>query len=212
MRMRAEHVGAFVDAVYAIAVTILALEIPNSLSGGRLGIEEFAGVVVEYAVAFFLLFAFWLQHRRINAMAAEVHRGALWTNAAILLLVCLVPRITTLVFEFGSNVTLEEIEATLLHGAGWSTAELVDLFYVLVIVAIDLGILLLLHLNRGPVQDGAVHQLRRSKVATTVLLVTVVASSFLLPVQNRYFLIVIPVVLFFEIELSSLTTRFRQRG
>jgi uncharacterized membrane protein len=32
LRIRGEAVGAFVDAVYAIAVTILALEIPGELS------------------------------------------------------------------------------------------------------------------------------------------------------------------------------------
>jgi uncharacterized membrane protein len=210
MRMRAETVGAFIDAVYAIAVTILALEIPGSLDKDEFGFVAFAGLLFEYAVAFALLFTFWLQHRRINALREEIGRGGLWLTAFILMLVCLVPRATTLVFEFGENVTLDGLEGSLLSTAGWTTAEAVDLFYVGVVICIDIGILLLLRTTRGATSGDELPQLHRTKVATTVLLVLVVCSSFLFPVQNRYFLLLIPLALFFELELSAVALRLRR--
>lgn len=207
MRMRAHTVGAFIDAVYAIAVTILALEIPGTLADGAFRLAEFAEVLLEYGVAFSLLFCFWLQHRRINALTEKVSRGGLWTTAVVLMLVCLVPRATTLVFDFGEDVTLGALEGTLLHGVGWTTAETVDLFYVAVVVLVDAGIMTLLWINRRGTAADDLRRLERSKVTTTVLLVLVVGTSFLLPVENRYFLLVIPVVLFFEDELAGAVKR-----
>jgi len=208
MRMRGETVGTFIDAVYAIAVTILALEIPGTLAQGTSGLLEFAGVLVEYAVAFVLLFAFWVQHRRVNGLVEDVGRAGLGANGVVLMLVCLVPRATTLVFQSGDDVTLSELGATLGGQAGWTTAEVVDLFYVLVVVAVDLGILVLLRLNRREAGPRDLRQIHRSKTATSALLVLVIGTSFLLPVENRYFLLVIPLVLFFENELARLLERF----
>jgi len=208
MHMRGETVGTFIDAVYAIAVTILALEIPGTLSGGRFGVLEFSDVLVEYAVAFVLLFAFWLQHRRVNGLVDDVSRVGLWLNGAILMLVCLVPRATTLVFQFGDDVTVSEIGETLTGRVRWTTAEVVDLFYVLVVIAIDLGILVLLQINRRTAGAADVRHIHRSKTAVSLMLVLVIGASFLLPVENRYFLLVIPLVLFFENEVSQLLGRF----
>ena len=208
MRMRGETVGAFIDAVYAIAVTILALEIPGTLNDGAFGLAEFVGVLVEYAVAFVLLFAFWLQHRRVNGLVEETGRVGLSVHASILMLVCLVPRATTLVFRLGDDVTLRALGDSFLHRAGWTTAEIVDLFYVLVVVAIDLGIMILLRINRRQASAADVQQLHRTKTATSLLLVSVVGTSFLLPLENRYFLLLIPVVLFFENEASRALERF----
>lgn len=211
MKIRAEVVGTFIDAVYAIAVTILALEIPSTIGEGPFQLAEFSGVLLEYAVAFGLLFAFWLQHRRINSLTENASRGGIWTSAAVLMLVCLVPRATTLVFEFGADVTLTALEGSLLHGAGWTTAEAVDLLYVCVVVLIDLGIMMLLRINSGS-RSKEYLRLRRSKLTTTALLVFVVGTSFLLPVENRYFLLVIPIVLFFEDEISALVQRSGRAG
>ena len=206
-RLKGETVGTFIDAIYAIAVTILALEIPGSEPGGTFDIAALADVLTEYAVAFVLLFAFWLQHRRINNLADEVERVGLWMNAAVLLLVCLVPRATTLVFHHADDVTL----AALIGGAGWTTAEAVDLFYVLVVVCIDLGILGLMHLHRPTVASEELQHLHRTKTTTSIVLVLVVLLSFLLPFENRYFLLVIPVVLFMENELSRGLERLLRR-
>lgn len=204
IQLRGETVGAFIDAVYAIAVTILALELPSQLPDGAFGFELFIDVLIEYAVAFILLFAFWLQHRRINGLVEWVERTGFLVNAVVLMLVCLVPRATKLVFEHGGDVTMAQLRGTLLEGRGWTEAELVDLFYVIVVVLIDLGLLLLLRINRDESEGEELVRLRVSKRTVTGLLLIVTLTSFVLPVENRYFLLVIPVVLFFEQELSRL--------
>ncbi len=201
MSLRAEKVGAFIDAVYAIAVTILALEIPGAIQDGEFKFTMLGDDLLEYVVTFAILFAFWLQHRRINALEEETSRGGLWMTACILMLVCLVPRATTLVFEFGEDVTFGAFKGTLLQSAGWTVAEAVDLFYVVVVVLVDLGLLVLLKISRNRTASDDLRHLQQTKATTTILLVFVVGASFLLPVENRYFLLVIPVVVFFEHEL-----------
>lgn len=211
MHLRNEMVGAFIDAVYAIAVTILALEIPSELPGEVFGVEFFSDMLVEYAFAFLLLFALWLQHRRINGIVETVGRFRLLINALILLLVCLVPRATKLVFEYGDDVTLGVLEGTLFQGAGWTTAELVDLFYVVLVVLIDLGIMVLLDASSRQAETEELNRLRISKRTVTSLLLVVTLTSFLLPVENRYFLLILPVLLFFEQELSIIVVRHTRR-
>jgi uncharacterized membrane protein len=211
MHLRNKMVGAFIDAVYAIAVTILALEIPSELPGEEFGLDYFSDMLVEYAFAFLLLFALWLQHRRINGIVETISRFSLLINALILLLVCLVPRATKLVFEYGEDVTLGALEGTLFQGTGWTTAELVDLFYVVLVMLIDLGILALLYVSGRQAETEELNRLRISKWTVTGLLLVVTLTSFLLPVENRYFLLILPVVLFFEQELSILVVRLARR-
>ena len=211
MQLRNEIVGAFIDAVYAIAATILALEIPSELPGEEFGLELFSDMLVEYSLAFLLLFALWLQHRRINGIVETISRFRLFINALILLLVCLVPRATKLMFEYGDDVTLGALEGTLFQGSGWTTAELVDLFYVVLVIFIDLGILVLLYVTGRQAETKELNRLQISKWTVTALLLVVTLTSFLLPVENRYFLIILPVVLFFEQELSTIVVRLARR-
>jgi hypothetical protein len=46
----------------------------------------------------------------------------------------LFPRATTLVFQYGKEVTLAQLEASFIHAAGWSLAEFVDTFYITLVI------------------------------------------------------------------------------
>lgn len=186
-----EAMGAFIDAVYAIAITILALEIPTQVESSA----EFFRVLAEYAVTFAVLFAFWAQHRRLNTEHAVFTRGLLWLNAVVMLLVCLIPRATTMVFEYGGDVTVVDLQGTLLHGESWTRAELVDVGYVLVVLGADLGLLLLSR------------KLRRIKAVGTALVLLCLGLSIVLPIPNRYVTLILPIALFFEKEVIRLVAR-----
>jgi len=205
-----ETVGTFIDAIYAIAVTILALEVPGEFEGG-FGIVSFGEMLVEYALSFLILFALWIQHRRINGLNEDtLGTTVIWINCLVLLMVCLIPRATTLVFNYGGDVTLAQLEASLNHGAGWTLSEFVDTFYVLLVIAADVGLLALVgRITRNSTDDDKV-RLRRSKITVTVLTVGVLLLSLLIPLQNRYFLLLIPLALMFERRLTVLI--FRDSG
>ena len=202
-----ETVGTFIDAVYAIAVTILALEVPGELNSS-FAIGTFVEMLVEYVLSFLILFALWIQHRRINGLNGEsVATAVIWINCAVLLMVCLIPRATTLVFDYGGDVTLAQLEGSLNHGAGWTLSEFVDTFYVLLVIAADLGLLVLIGRIARKSADEKAIRIRRSKITVTVLTVGVLLLSLLIPLENRYFLLLIPLALMFERSLTRLIFR-----
>ena len=201
--MTSEVLGAFIDAVYAIAITILALEIPGE-SGGGFDAWRFLGVLLEYSIAFAVLFAFWTQHRRVNAHVKEVTRGVLWMNACVMLLVCLIPRATTLVFAYGGDVTVVDFEAALVHGLSLHTRETwADGLYVGVVFLADAVLLALTCsvISRDPSDEG--FRLRRTKLVASALLTLCLTLSLTLPYPNRYFALLLPLVLFFEQEVTA---------
>ena len=205
-----ETIGTFIDAIYAIAVTILALQVPDTLAT-EFSISSFGTMLLEYALSFLILFALWIQHRRINDLNHNMVRSTLiWINCLILLLVCLIPRATTLVFAYGGDVTLAQLEASLNHGAGWTLSEFVDIFYITLVIAADLGLLVLVSQSTDKASDEEYKNMRNSKITITVLTVTVLTLSLLLPMENRYALLLIPLALMFERTLSQIL--FRQKN
>lgn len=202
-----EVVGTFIDAVYAIAVTILALEVPGEFKG-QFAIGSFGEMLVEYVLSFLILFALWIQHRRINGLNGDsVGSAVIWVNCLVLLLVCLVPRATTLVFDYGGDVTLAQLEGSLNHGAGWTLSEFVDFFYITLVLAADLGLLVLIGKISRKSTDEETIRIRRSKITVTVLTVGVLLLSLLVPLENRYFLLLMPLALMFERGLTGLIFR-----
>lgn len=197
-----ETLGTFVDAVYAIAMTILALEIPGELNQGA-QLQDFASLLMDYALSFIVLFALWIQHRRIISHAYSESHLHVWLHALVLLLVCLIPRATTLVFSYGEDVILSELQNSLWQGE-WSRAEVVDLFYVLLVALADLTLLLLSRLCLRP--DSAItHKVWHSKLIVSSAVLGVLGISFLLPVENRTVLLLLPLVLLAESRLSTWT-------
>ncbi|MEJ2317649.1 MAG: TMEM175 family protein [Gammaproteobacteria bacterium] len=204
-----DAIGAFVDAVYAIAVTILALELPSDLENDAelLMIGE---IVINYAISFFILFALWVQHRRINLHIDHHGPLGLWLNALILMLVCLIPRATSFVFEYGGNVNFSELEQAVFHSAGWTLADVIDLGFVTIVLAADIGLLALLQLTPRDVRASEAADIYRSKVTISILLILLMAASLFLPYQNRVFLVALPVFLMLEHHIAALLGRIRK--
>ena len=204
LELSKEAVGTFIDAVYAIAVTILALELPDELTE-ICEISSFAEMLLEYVLSFLILFALWIQHRRINELNSDlVANTAVWINCVILLLVCLIPRATTLVFHSGGDVTWDQIKISWIINR-WSIPVFVDLFYIGVVIAADLGLLVLLTWLAGNSTDDDTISIRRSKKILSLLTFVILLLSLILHVQNRYFLLLLPLVLMSERVLVRLT-------
>lgn len=207
--MNKEALGAFIDAVYAIAITILALEIPDEL-GGEVTISLFGEMLLEYVIAFSVLFSFWVHHRRINASLETPTRSTLVLSAAIMLLACLIPRATSLVFDYGGVVNMGKATTTVTVPAGSvGIATLVDRLYVTVAVAADLMLLALaVVVSRRAAPDNP----PPPKAISSALLMLGLGCAMVHPLSSRYFTLVIPIALFFESELCGVLDRFRGRG
>jgi len=92
-----ERLNAFVDAVFAIVITILVLDIDvpesNNLSG--FGVAEFLTKIefqlVPYIASFFLTAGYWTLHHLMLNFITECNYRFIWLNALFLLPVTLTP-------------------------------------------------------------------------------------------------------------------------
>jgi len=205
-----EAMGAFIDAVYAIAVTILALELPRTLDSDT-ELAVVGEMLVNYAISFLILFALWVQHRRINAHIESYSPAGLWLNAGILMLVCLIPRATSFVFESGGSVEFDDLEQAV-ENFRWTLAAIIDIGFIAIVLASDIGLVVLMHCMPKAVLGSEAADIYRSKVTISTLLVLVLAASLFLPLQNRFFLLVIPLCLMFEHRIAAAVSRLHRRN
>ncbi len=102
-----ERTVHFSDAVVAIAITLLTLELrlPEGLAPGEVAghlLDTLSGLVA-FLVSFWVIASYWIAHHRIfNRIGA--HDGALLTiNFVFLMWVVLVPFSTSMVSEYGDS-------------------------------------------------------------------------------------------------------------
>jgi uncharacterized membrane protein len=91
----ADRVLAFSDAVFAIAITLLTLELqlPPGLQGSAFTTElrHLLPSLGAYALSYIILGQLWLTHHRIFSVIARVDRPLLTVNLAFLGLIALMP-------------------------------------------------------------------------------------------------------------------------
>ncbi len=179
--MKKEHLGAFIDAVYAISITMLALDIPVEIKSHDFEtLRNLLGVLIQYCLSFAMLFGFWLQHRQVNHYL-PLTRFSLWASAALLLITTLIPRATTLVYEHGAQ------SGTIFQLA---FSEVIDILFISTVLIADM-LMGQLVLRLKPPTDAShpdfkpIQQLRKSKAIITVGMVTVAAVILLIPAANR---------------------------
>jgi len=205
--MNKEHLGALTDGIYAIAMTILVLELPTIESG-----EEFNKIIstlplalIDYGLAFVLLFSFWYNQRRINEFVEAHSRPTLWLNAITLMLICLIPFAASSLYALGSEPT---------SGLVLDASSFVDLLFIGNVLAVDFCIHLSLwiiyrhHLHQPHLHHQIVHLIRVRRI-TTLIVILFMILSFIAPGKNRIILFVIPLLLIFEEEIVKVWLRLR---
>ncbi len=101
-----ERLVFFSDAVFAIAITLLILDVrPPHLAedaGNRdllAAIEALLPKLVGYTISFLVVGSMWIEHHRIFRYIARCDEGLLWRNLVFLLTVALMPFPTALFSE-----------------------------------------------------------------------------------------------------------------
>ncbi|MEA3014839.1 MAG: potassium channel family protein [Sphingomonadales bacterium] len=96
-----ERLVFFSDAVFAIAITLLVIEIhPPHLERGEGAADHFAALArlipnfIGFAVSFGVIGFFWAGHHRAFTMAGRYHGGILVWNLALLGAIAFVPFVT----------------------------------------------------------------------------------------------------------------------
>lgn len=110
---------AFVDAVVAIAMTLLILPLLESVSeaaDAKLStatfLAEHRGQLISFLLSFILIAMFWMEHHRQYARTHKISRALLWINVAWMLTIVWLPVPTAMV----GQMTPDPLQATLYIG------------------------------------------------------------------------------------------------
>ena len=89
---------AFSDGVFAIAITLLVLNIPVPNLPAGTGPDEIRGALLAlkpnlggFVLSFFLVGTYWIGHHRLLLGANRLDGAGLWLNLFVLATVCLIP-------------------------------------------------------------------------------------------------------------------------
>jgi TMEM175 potassium channel family protein len=117
---------AFSDGVFAIAITVLVLEIhiPDHLGDGgdasmRAYLATIGGSLLTYALSFMTVGTVWLNHHSTFVQVKFVDRTANLLNLVLLLIVCFLPYPTALLSRYGPLPS-----STALYGATFTAMSL----------------------------------------------------------------------------------------
>jgi uncharacterized membrane protein len=108
---------AFSDGVFAIAITLLVLEIPVPDAEGKLTdalIDQWP-VYAAYVVSFATIGIIWINHHAVLGYLRRVDRGLLLLNLLLLLWVGLIPWPTRLLAEYMESGGADERAAALVY-------------------------------------------------------------------------------------------------
>ncbi|WP_248963916.1 TMEM175 family protein [Sphaerisporangium perillae] len=102
-----ERIGMFTDAVFAIAITLLVIDIkrPEEADLKRLGafISEQAGAFIAFVIAFVMLWAAWRAHHMVFDQITRVSRPAVAVHLPLLLFAAFLPYPTGIFGEASSE-------------------------------------------------------------------------------------------------------------
>ncbi|MBA8795963.1 putative membrane protein [Friedmanniella endophytica] len=121
----AERLTFFSDAVVAIALTLLALELPvpegDSIREVLRGLQDGIGEYIAFAISFAVISGHWRNHHRVFRYVARVDRRFIQLNLLWLFLVVITPWSTRLlsdgeinILRFGQYAAIQTVEFSLL--------------------------------------------------------------------------------------------------
>lgn len=121
-----DRVGAFSDGVFAVAITLLVLniEVPSvgddELSGA---LDDLVPDLTAYFIAFAVIGLFWYGHHRSWSRYRDTSTRLVWANLLLLSLIALMPFTTALMGRYDG-----EAIAVALYAINVGAASLVDSF------------------------------------------------------------------------------------
>ena len=106
-----ERAILFTDAVFAIAITLLIIEIKvpelhhPSEHAAQQGLASLTARFIGFFLGFFIIAIYWLAHHRIFRFVQRTTPGLLWLNMLFLLSIVLMPFTTAFQSEYGMLAT-----------------------------------------------------------------------------------------------------------
>jgi uncharacterized membrane protein len=126
-----DRIAAFSDGVFAIAITLLSLQlaVPAAKDLGH-SLVDLAPNVFAFVLSFLVIGAFWAAHHRLFALVRKHDDRLIWLNMAVLFFIVVIPFTTTVIASHGGSRLGVLVYAFSLVGAGVANVALTA--YVLV--------------------------------------------------------------------------------
>ena len=191
--MKKEHLGAFIDAIYGVGITMLAMDIPNHLhlESAQAG-ELLKNLHFQYCLTFFMLFSLWFQHRGINEHILKLSFPTIAISTVILLIIPLIPSIVELTYKYGYQ------PGNILN---FNISEKIDLIFISCILIVNLLLDLLASGICMPKNNVIEYQqfqkIRKNKPIITGLITLIFLAILFIPNANSNLLWIVVFFLFF---------------
>ncbi len=95
---------SFTDAIIAIIMTILVLELKVPHSAEFSALWDMKEQILVYALSFFLLAIYWVNHHHLMNMATKVNGKILWISIIMLFWMSLIPFVTAWVGAYTDSL------------------------------------------------------------------------------------------------------------
>lgn len=105
--MEKERLGAFIDAVLAIIMTILVLELEKPKTFDFKGLWELKTNFLAYGISFFWLGAMWVNIHSSSHFIKKVSQKTVWATIVMLFFSSLFPYTTQLIATHFNNGTMQ---------------------------------------------------------------------------------------------------------
>jgi len=117
------RIAAFSDGVFAIAITLLALQL-DIPSGSWVDVWAELGKLgssfISFAISFAVIGAYWVAHHRLFSLVERYDRRLIWLNLLSLFFIVVMPFTTSLVGEHGNQNAAVIVYALCVAAAGFA--------------------------------------------------------------------------------------------
>jgi uncharacterized membrane protein len=121
---------AFTDAVIAIIMTILVLELQPPEGGTWTDLWQEASKFGVYVLSFLILSIYWINHHHLLQVATEVSNKVLWLNILFILCLSMIPFTTAWI---GDQVGETQTAPELTYGIVMFAADVIWFFLALML-------------------------------------------------------------------------------
>jgi uncharacterized membrane protein len=108
-RFQLERMAFFSDAIFAIAITLLVIDLrlpeigADSSAALSHALQELIPKFLGFVVSFFVIGRFWIGHHRIVGHLRTCDDGLVWRNLLFLLSIAFMPFPTAVISEYGGT-------------------------------------------------------------------------------------------------------------
>jgi uncharacterized membrane protein len=125
-RRALERLIFFSDAVFAIAMTLLVLDIPKPAKDEsiRLFLDSNTGTFIGYFISFWVIALYWIGHHRLFRFVKRYDQGVVTLNLLLLFFVAFLPYPSAILSEQSSDPGRTVFYALAVTAVGFSSAGL----------------------------------------------------------------------------------------